>query len=243
MYKSIFTAYLLLHIIGDFILQSDKKSKKKHESYVHVLQHGLLYSIPFFAATIFMEYPDEWLIQAALLGGAHLVVDTVKYFTLKGKHVSSPLPYIADQIVHVALLAVMTFFTIETWSGVYAADWVHEALSIVELGRIDTLAWSCMLLAIWKPANITIRKVLSTYKPQEEGDSKRNAGAMIGTLERIIMILLLGMAQYTAIALVLTAKSVARYDMLRNRAFAEYYLLGTLLSTLFVLAVFVVLAP
>lgn len=55
------------------------------------------------------------------------------------------------------------------------------------------------------------------------------------------MMLLLGIGQYTAIALVLTAKSIARYDMLKDKQFAEYYLLGTLLSTLIVLSAFLVL--
>jgi hypothetical protein len=57
------------------------------------------------------------------------------------------------------------------------------------------------------------------------------------------MLLLLGMGQYAAIALVLTAKSIARYDMLKDKVFAEYYLLGTLLSTLLVLTVSILFSP
>lgn len=38
--------------------------------------------------------------------------------------------------------------------------------------------------------------------------------------------------QYAAMGLVLTAKSIARYDKItKDERFAEYYLLGTLLST------------
>jgi hypothetical protein len=40
------------------------------------------------------------------------------------------------------------------------------------------------------------------------------------------------MNQYAAMGLVLTAKSIARYDKItKDEKFAEYYLLGTLLST------------
>ena len=59
---------------------------------------------------------------------------------------------------------------------------------------------------------------------------------MIGTIERIIMIILISMNQYSALGLVLTAKSIARYERIsKDEGFAEYYLLGTLMSFLCVL--------
>ncbi|WP_343250273.1 hypothetical protein [Diplocloster hominis] len=59
---------------------------------------------------------------------------------------------------------------------------------------------------------------------------------MIGTIERLIMLIFLSLGQYAAIGLVLTAKSIARYDkIVKEPEFAEYYLLGTLLSTVSVI--------
>ena len=58
---------------------------------------------------------------------------------------------------------------------------------------------------------------------------------MIGTIERLIMVLFIALEQYAALGLVLTAKSIARYDKIaKEPKFAEYYLLGTLLSTMVV---------
>ena len=55
----------------------------------------------------------------------------------------------------------------------------------------------------------------------------------IGTIERLIMLVLLSVNQYSAMGFVLTAKSIARYDKItKDEKFAEYYLLGTLVSTL-----------
>ena len=46
------------------------------------------------------------------------------------------------------------------------------------------------------------------------------------------MLIFISIGQYSAIGLVLTAKSIARYDKIaKDPEFAEYYLLGTLLST------------
>ncbi|MCP1101802.1 hypothetical protein M2454_001335 [Aequitasia blattaphilus] len=47
------------------------------------------------------------------------------------------------------------------------------------------------------------------------------------------MVILISAGQYAAIGLVLTAKSIAWYDKItKDPEFSEYYLLGTLLSTL-----------
>jgi hypothetical protein len=61
-------------------------------------------------------------------------------------------------------------------------------------------------------------------------------GSWIGILEREIILILGLMGQYGAIGFVLTAKSVARYKQLENKAFAEKYLVGTLLSALIAIA-------
>ena len=102
----------------------------------------------------------------------------------------------------------------------------------------NIILWVLSLLIINKPANITIQKLLIKYKPEKKENQKRdkNAGRLIGTVERIIMLILISIGQYSAIGLVLTAKSIARYDRIaKEEDFAEYYLLGTLLSTLIVI--------
>lgn len=69
-----------------------------------------------------------------------------------------------------------------------------------------------------------------------------NVGRVIGTVERVIMLILIYMDQYSAIGLVLTAKSIARYDRItKDEKFAEYYLLGTLISAGIVIACAVLL--
>ena len=60
------------------------------------------------------------------------------------------------------------------------------------------------------------------------GETEDNVGEWIGILERIITLTLVLTGNITAIAFVLTAKSIARFKELeQSRDFAEYYLLGT----------------
>lgn len=50
------------------------------------------------------------------------------------------------------------------------------------------------------------------------------------------------LGQYSAIGFVLTAKSIARYNKIVEEAeFAECYLLGTLLSTMLVIATYLLI--
>lgn len=60
---------------------------------------------------------------------------------------------------------------------------------------------------------------------------------MIGMLERIFIYSFAISGQYTAIGFILTAKGVVRYHEFEDRAFAEYVLIGTLLSALQAMAV------
>ena len=86
------------------------------------------------------------------------------------------------------------------------------------------------------PVNTLIQRFLGPYKRKEKDGvirSDNRAGRKIGTIERLIMLIFLALNQYAALGLVLTAKSIARYDKIaKDEQFAEYYLLGTLLSTL-----------
>ena len=83
---------------------------------------------------------------------------------------------------------------------------------------------------------------MKSYKPIDKKEKNTiRAGRMIGTFERIIMLFFLSIQQYSSIGLVLTAKSIARYNKIsEDQIFAEYYLLGTLLSTICVLLISIV---
>jgi len=64
-------------------------------------------------------------------------------------------------------------------------------------------------------------------------------GNKIGSLERLLILLLLYANQFGVIGFVFTAKSIARWKNLsESKDFAEYYLVGTFLSVIIVVAVY-----
>ena len=84
--------------------------------------------------------------------------------------------------------------------------------------------------------HISVKILMKRFRPPEASGIPR-AGALIGLLERALTLTLVLAGEYTAIALVLTAKSIARYKELQDQKFAEYYLVGTLSSILFAIVV------
>lgn len=95
-------------------------------------------------------------------------------------------------------------------------------------------------LMILNEINLLIRYILEKLQlaplsnlHQNQIDEKQfRTGRIIGFLERIFVFLFILMGQYTAIGFVLAAKGVVRYPEFGNRSFAEYILIGTLLSAL-----------
>lgn len=68
------------------------------------------------------------------------------------------------------------------------------------------------------------------HPPGESSKELRNAGLYIGWLERFIILTALLLRSPATAGLVLTAKAIARYPEFKQVRFAEYFLIGTLLS-------------
>jgi hypothetical protein len=66
--------------------------------------------------------------------------------------------------------------------------------------------------------------------PGESSTQLRNAGMYIGWLERFVILTALLLRSPATAGLVLTAKAIARYPEFKQVRFAEYFLIGTLLS-------------
>ncbi|TKJ28981.1 MAG: hypothetical protein CEE40_09895 [Chloroflexi bacterium B3_Chlor] len=77
-----------------------------------------------------------------------------------------------------------------------------------------------------------VRHVILTRYPTTQAGGLKGAGAAIGCLERFLALTFVLVGQYEALAVIVAAKSIARFEELKCREFAEYYLIGTLSSIL-----------
>lgn len=226
-------AALLLagHLVADFGLQTRSMAEGKDHPPV-LLAHGLVVALAHLAALL--PILDPVLAGAAVaVALLHVLVDHVKArATTPGRRLLAP--FLADQAAHLAILAT-------GWVALLQAD---VALAPPSSGlRLWAAAW--MTLGVFAFActggAAVVSGTLELLRPGLEDEEDRGdretrglpgSGRLIGILERSLSLLFVVGGQWAAVALLVTAKSVARFEALKERPFAEYYLVGTLTSLL-----------
>ena len=216
MNSTLFLSLVLAHIIGDFYLQTDKCCKQKETRkfkswflYVHAIMIGLLSWI------IIPLY--NFGLWALLIAVSHLVIDAIKIHCPK-----CLWSFIFDQLLHLGILA--------TISTLYETT---RELPLQTINCSGSFSIPLLILAIllcMKPANILIKLILKKHLGKLDTlGNIRNAGALIGNLERILTIVFVLLDQFEAIGFIVAAKSILRFKD-TDTAKTEYVLAGTFLS-------------
>lgn len=208
---------LMAHVIADFYLQNDKYCKRKEELkfkspflYIH---SGVILLLSW----AFVPFADFWLF-ALIIGGTHLLIDATKTYTRSGLRSFS-----IDQLAHIFVLCLVSCWYMPT-----------SSLPIQGIDFLDALSAPLFVLAVLcclKPTNIFIKLILDNYKIGEAAScqSIKNAGALIGNLERLLTMVFVLIGQYEAVGFIIAAKSLLRFKD-TDTAKTEYVLAGTLLS-------------
>ncbi len=239
MFREFFLLLFLAHIVSDFYFQTEKVARKKEDSMKWVILHCLCYwfttigiLLPVISLAIFR--------YGTIAAITHLIIDVTKFRYVscakeKITMVKERNLFLIDQFLHVICLIVISYLFVKEVGKLNLWDNMADFFTIIGVPGNILVSWITVLLIIHKPANITISKLLMLYRPLDKEDNKKirySAGKSIGSLERILILIFISIGQYSAIGLVLTAKSIARYDRIsKEKEFAEYYLLGTLFST------------
>ena len=244
-----YTLMLLSHTLGDYYFQPQAMAKLKSRSTWYVLIHAGVYAAVMFLSVLL--YPCRAYFNAVIIAAAtHAMIDVIKQLILNHYAKLSiltvrqdRLAYLIDQVLHMTIILACALLT-KAWEGGNSAALTalsEELPVVIGIDGYELLSIVCALLAVMKPANVFIQKVLVTEKPNDETRTRLRYGGSIGSLERIVSVVMMYLGQYAAIALVFTAKSVVRFKDFENRDFAEYYLYGTLMSVVTAVAVFALL--
>lgn len=84
--------FVLCHLIGDYVLQSDFIAQTKGKNWYHLFVHCALYVVPFY-----LVFGLDW--RLAFLFITHLITDA-----LKARY--GMINYVTDQIIHYACMIV-----------------------------------------------------------------------------------------------------------------------------------------
>lgn len=250
MFKNYLVILLLSHVFADFYFFSRNSNEKKVKNKFSFLIYSVImviFGVLFFSAELHVIFPIILIV--------HLIICLCNYkLTEKSENLSNGVNFrnlfFVDQLLHLLLFICISYWMTHKNIQINEYRLIDDLFQIADFSKYNLSVCILSILLIEKPGNIIIQKILMSYKPDTEqtsGDKKnfseevkdeKNAGRFIGTLERLLMFIFLAFNDYSSIGLILTAKSIARYDRIsKDQVFAEYYLLGTLLSTLVVLIV------
>lgn len=237
------------HAAADFVLQTRSMVDRKHTRaglFVHilfVLTAHLVILAPVFSGRV--------VLGVAVIVVAHFLIDLAKSRLGRGLDDSGAVLwlFVIDQLLHVAVLIGVWAWL--TRSAVPVSPWVSDVAAWTLIGWwIAAYAFNAngagslvALILDALPRTEPTTSGTGASVPHLSGEDRSTGGLVpktpsgrgraIGILERWLILTLLLVGQWGVIGFVLAAKSIARFDQLKEQTFAEYYLIGTLLSVLF----------
>lgn len=214
---------IIAHLVGDFILQTDKLCKMKYESKLSTKVSALVIhsGLQAILSYILLAQWNLWLLPIVIFI-CHFVIDFVKV-QLKGLKLPS---FILDQIAHYVSIFVIWRYMIVGNPTVGAISYLADTLWII----------LCAYVAVLTPSSILIKSFMDYegWVPKESVlQGMPNAGKWIGYLERILILTFIFTSNVEGIGFLLAAKSIFRFGELnkaRDIKITEYVLIGTFVS-------------
>ena len=233
----VFGAILLAHLLGDFPFQSSRLTTLKARHWWAQCWHGaihlllLILSLRLFAAQL-PVLPVRALTLILAYIAVHVVIDLSKQQIIRrGFAGDSASTFVLDQALHLITIFGLTMVLTRTDWGTFPRQAIFSSASegMILSGAI---VYAGVIFAGGHLIRYMTRGLLRGVSVQlgESVEQLTNAGLYIGWLERLLIVTAVVLHSPTLIGLILTAKSIARFPEIKESKFAEYFLIGTLLS-------------
>jgi hypothetical protein len=228
-----FLALLLAHLLGDFLLQPGWLVKNKTKRLWPLLCHSFIHyasawtCLLIFTPTIFLSiYGQTVIIGYALV---HLLIDKLKclFITHKPRR-DNWGAFLFDQLIHFVVLAIAACL-LARCSPVALFQGFHPSPS----AQTHILEVAIIYIGVIFGGGYLIRYLTQSFATKgtaEDSPQLENAGLYIGWIERFLLITAIFMQSPALVGLILASKSIARFPEFKEARFAEYFLIGTLLS-------------
>ena len=236
----VFIFLIILHVIGDFYLQTSKVAQCKNskqrsmcidchgckvDSWInlkYLMIHSFLYIIPFAMLYFIIGWLEVTIIILLLLI-IHGCIDLGSCFFYKKK--KQTIVFVIDQFLHIVpLWCIYYFIPFQCNLSAYTF-----AIKIILIG-----------LTLIMPCSVLINKLFEDVYPETVTMDIFDIGSVIGIMERILTIIFSYFGNFAAIAIIITVKTWARTNDLKEPEFRNKYLLGTLTSLVLSLLLFLV---
>jgi hypothetical protein len=234
----LFLALYLAHVLADFIFHSDsvvaaKKVGRWRSYLVHGITHygTILLIVLVMNPRLVMTRTFEGVVFALCL--LHLLLDGAQLAFTHAQWIRSDVwSFTVDQAFHLSTVAAAALLIAPPpWQSLAAllqrVQSAQDKILLVAVIYVVVVFGGgyfvrYLILPLWKE---------SPGEPAQEHDEVLNAGLYIGWLERFLVLTAMVMQSPGTVGLIFAAKSIARYPELKSPGrFAEYFLIGTLLS-------------
>jgi hypothetical protein len=234
----LFLALYLAHVLGDFIFRSDRfVTAKKVGRWRSYLVHGITQFGTILVIVLVMNpgLLRRWAFPLVVLALClvHVLLDFAKHALAKARWIRGDVwNFTVDQALHLlTVLAAAVLITRPPWQS------LTVYLQRVQSAQDKILLVAVIYVVVVFGAGYFVRYVIlplwkeNPGEPAQEHDEVVNAGLYIGWLERFLVLTAIVMQSPGTVGLIFAAKSIARYPELKSPGrFAEYFLIGTLLS-------------
>ena len=234
----LFLALYLAHVLADFIFQSDSVvAAKRVGHWRSYLVHGFTHYGTILIIVLVMNprLISTWRFELVVfaLCSVHLLLDAGKLALTNARWIQSDVwSFTVDQALHLATVAgAAMLIAPPPWQSLTAY------LQRIQSAQDKILLLAVIYVVVVFGGGFLVRYLIlplwkgSPGEPRREYDEVVNAGLYIGWLERFLVLTAIVMQSPGTVGLIFAAKSIARYPELKSPGrFAEYFLIGTLLS-------------
>lgn len=229
-------ALCLAHLLTDFVFQTAGMVRgKKSGKAAGYAKHGIVYFACGVLVTGFFV-PGMFLsarFQATVLGLTliHLGIDWSKItLARRTPWADGAVAFTIDQGMHlVTIVAAASLITRVAPGGI-----LLKFLAVLRAPSNRVLVLLVVYVGVIFGGGYLIRfltkPLLKHLQAGESSVQLSNAGMYIGWIERFLVMTALLLRSPATAGLILAAKSIARYPEFKREQFAEYFLIGTLLS-------------
>lgn len=212
---------VIAHVLGDFVFQPtswvESKNRKKHKS-LYLYLHGLVHLL---TLLILLEFQSGYWLAMLIIVMSHLLIDLIK-LNLETV-INSRVLFGIDQLLHLSIIAFVVHYYYP----------FEIKLETIYTKPVLTIILALLLLTF--VSSIIMKTIMSKWalKEDQPEDSLEHAGKYIGILERLFVFVFIVLNQWSALGLLVAAKSILRFNDIsraKDRKLTEYVIIGTLLS-------------
>lgn len=238
LFRSILALYLG-HLLTDFVFQSERLvAQKRRGKFSAYGLHGLIHFLSTAAIAGFVLRGSFFALRTyaviVALTIIHLLIDLGKMrLATRYPSCDGARAYLADQFLHFLTIVIAAWLLLPAVPFRELSALFQDARAIPNRFLVVPVIYAAVIFG----GGYLIRSLVSalaagvkSHSPDKSSEQLQNAGLYIGWLERFLVITALLVQSPATVGLILTAKSIARYPEFKSERFAEYFLIGTLLS-------------